>query len=216
MKKDKIDLKITNWNQVSISIYNRIIEICESDEIELNKDVKILSVLCGVDEDKIWSLSLPEVNRLMKRIEWLLEFKYPKGKVYNYLNLNGTKYHVNTNLQDFTIAQYVDFQTYWGEHDIRKNISRILSTFIIPVGKTYNEGYDLLEVIRDIEDNLSIADAEAICFFFARRSVISINLMQIYLKLMMKKMLKKMGNRETAMKLAEEIKRLQVLTSGFC
>ena len=66
-----------------------------------------------------------------------------------------------------TAAQFIDFQTL--SKDVDTNPAAVLSVFLVPVGKTYNDGYDIAEVQRAIEDLLSVQDAmELLAFFFSK------------------------------------------------
>lgn len=64
-------------------------------------------------------------------------------------------------------AQFIDFQTL--SRDVDKDPAAVLSVFLVPEGKAYNDGYDIREVQRAIEDLLSVQDAmELLAFFFSR------------------------------------------------
>lgn len=215
-KKDKnVKLLITSWKQVSIADYNELVEICSDTTTDENtKTIKVLAVLCNEDEDTIWNLPLPKVADLTSKIGWLNNFKFPKGKIINNLHFEGWDLKVNTDLQQMTVAQYVDFQTYYAKGVDDGNMANILSTFIIPKGKKYGEDYDVREVIRLINNHLSISDAEAILFFFTLRSLISIWVIKIYLVSTLRiarKIMRKKNNKEIELKLRQAEETLSLL-----
>ena len=116
-----------------------------------------------------------------------------------------------------TVAQYVDFQTYWLQRDNMKNIiGNLLAIFIIPKGKKYNEGYDINQVVNDIMNNIDIMTAEEILFFFLSSYLISIKITLNYLNLKMKmiKIMKK--DKEKVEKFQKEIMNLEkIISDGF-
>lgn len=71
-------------------------------------------------------------------------------------------------IKDLTTGQYIDYQTYMQDNEDFKNLAKVLSVFIVPKGKTYNEGYDVEDVIRELDEHLSIQIALGVCFFFGR------------------------------------------------
>ena len=207
-----IELKYKNWDEISVNVFKRLTKSVENAEVTgneyldlLNKQIAILSVLCGVSEDDIADLSTGEFNKLVKQTDFLNT--QPKKNIINKVKLNGKDYEIFLNIQNMTIAQYVDFQTLYPQRE--KKFSEILSIFIIPKGKSYGEGYDVLDVINDIGEYLPITDANNIMFFFALAYQSLTKVMLTSLKKDMKKMLKKEKNREQVAKIQMAIEKIQ-------
>lgn len=162
-----MDIKVKkSWAEVSIKDYKRIEEICKRElDSELEKDIAVLAVLSGVDEDTIYSLPIIELRGLIDQIKWLSEdYDFPKEWKTNKLKIDGEEYIINPNINTFTVAQYADFQVIYPKKE--DNMGRFLSIFIIPRGKKYNEGYDPIELADRLEEVLTINDWNRICFFF--------------------------------------------------
>lgn len=180
----KIELKIKGWNQVSINTYDRIMEVLNSEADEMEKDIEILAILCGVSYDDIASLKLGEIKELSENTGWLSDFKFDKDIKFKTIKLNDWELVVDTNIQNFSVAQYIDFQNYFKDLDRKK--AEIMSTILIPKGKKYCDGYDVTDLITDIKDNLDICTYNSVCFFFLKKLVRSINRTLTYLEVMMK------------------------------
>lgn len=192
-----IDLKIHSWQEVSINTYYDIVDILEDNEIEeYEKNIKILSIICGVDEQKIWDLPILDVKALISKCGWVNNFSFNKNMKFNKIKLNNEKYIVDADLQHFTTAQYIDFQTLWAKKDLKKYYGNILACFIIPRGKTYGNDYDISELAAEIRNTISIVTANEILFFFLKGLVSSIRAIKIYLDFMMKKAMKKQKDPE--------------------
>lgn len=207
-----MELKYKNWKEISINTFKKLqanINNAEDDGIEsiniLNKEVAMLAVLCGVEEDDIANLTQNEYRKLIAQTDFLKEM--PKVKVEDNYTINGNKYSLFLTMQNMTIAQYIDFQTYY--KDVNKNFAECLSCFLIPKGKKYGEGYDIAEVINDIGEHMSIVDANSIMFFFALlfRSLTMVTLRSSVKD--MKKIMKKTKNREEKNKLMIAIKQME-------
>ena len=79
-------------------------------------------------------------------------------------------------------AQFIDYQNY-----IKNNrIEEILSCFFVPAGHSYNDGYDIEKVKKDLL-SLKITDAYALAFFFELQLKMYCRLFHRYLLRSMKK-----------------------------
>ena len=162
-----IKIKYGSWNEVSISLYRQISDICSLPIEPLDKNIKLIALLSSCPEDDIWDLGMNEVESLFKDIQWVFNFKFNQKWHGKKIKINSKVYDVCTDLQKFSISQYVDFQTLWPNlKDSDEAYSQILATFIIPEGKKYNKDYELQEVISEIENYLPITQANSVLYFF--------------------------------------------------
>lgn len=161
-----IELKYKNWKDITINVYQKLqnLNLNRSSDIidEIDDNVKILSILCDVDEDTIADLEVGEYKTLVSQCAFLNEM--PKVQIKDEYWINNKLYQVQYGVQDMTMAQYIDYQTYL--KDSSKYTKEIVSCFVIPKGKKYGEDYDLNETIEDIGNYFSIVDALSVCFFF--------------------------------------------------
>lgn len=161
-----IELKYKNWKDITINVYQKLqnLNLNRSSDIidEIDDNVKILSILCDVDEDTIADLEINEYKTLVSQCTFLNEI--PKVKINDEYWINNKLYKVQYGVQDMTMAQYIDYQTYL--KDSSKYTKEIVSCFVIPKGKKYGEDYNLNETIEDIGNYFSIVDALSVCFFF--------------------------------------------------
>lgn len=165
-----IDIKYDSWEKISVNVFEKLTKAIEEAEVTgnndvdlLNKQIAILSVLCDVDEDIIGDLRSSEFSALVNKTNFLNET--PKKNVIDKITLNGKKYEIFLSISDMTMSQYIDFQTLFPKRD--KEFKRILSIFVIPKGCSYNDGYNIEDVINDIGEYMPITDANNIMFFFA-------------------------------------------------
>ena len=176
-------IKYNSWKNISISIYKKIVEI-NNDEIagDIEKQISTLALLCDIDEEEIWNMDVTDVNQMRAQLMFINELK-PSGKKIDKISINGVKYNINYNINKMNYAQYVDFNTYYTESKDNEKLSELLSTILIPSdAKRYGDGYDVADVINDIENNLSVQDAVDILFFFLQVCQNSISLTLTYLE----------------------------------
>lgn len=211
MGKDQIKLVHGDWKDVSINLFYQIKKIMDADLEETDRKIKLLALLMDETEEEFSGRKIGEVQELAEQLNFMQKDPFIKTNDVKTLFINGAEYELRTKLEDYSVAQYVDFQNYI--KDGQNNLARMLSTVIIPLGKKYNDGYDIEEVIQNIGDNLSIAHANYIMFFFTKKLVSSIKVTQaslVWLKKMMnwnKKMqMKKMQLKKKIQKVKQTVK----------
>ena len=207
-----MELKYKNWKEISINTFKKLQETIKNVPVTddetlntLNNNIAMLSVLCDVDEDTIVSLTTTEYVRLVNECNFLVDM--PKVKITDNYTINGKEYEVFLSLRNMTVAQYVDFQTFYKEQE--KYFSELLACFIIPKGMKYGEGYDIADVVKDIGEHLSIVDANSIMFFFVLlfQSLTKVTLNCSIRKI--KKVMRKEKNKEQREKMEQAIMELK-------
>lgn len=167
---DKLKIKYNNWDAVPISIYKKIVEINSDEGMEtMERNVASLAVLCDTTENDIWNLSMDDISRLTRKLDWINEFDFKKKWTIKHVTLNGRKYNVTYDIHKMTVAQYIDFQTAWKISNATEKLVPVLACFLVPDGKKYGEGYDIEDVKNDIENNMPITMANSVCFFFMKK-----------------------------------------------
>ena len=201
----KVEIKKTSWNDITINDYRKITEITSREfDSELEKGIAILSVLCGVDEDDVYSLPINQLKSLLDGITWIYEpYSFDKNWKADSLTINGEKYDIVADINKFTVAQYADFQIYWDKRDDIDYMAKVLSCFIIPKGKVYNDGYDVVELIDILENNISINVWNSLCYFFLKCCLLSIEASLYCSVLVLTKMIMKERNKERRQQLRQ-------------
>ena len=154
MNKNK-DKKL-NWYDVTLAQFKELQTILEIED-ELEKVVAMAELVLG---DEVTNLPLQEFNEQIKRLEFL-KSEIPTSVPPKHIEVKGKKYDVTSLLGNISTAQYIDFMKYAEDNDTAK----MLSVFVVPEGHKYNDGYDIFEVIKDMEE-LPIPVANSITSFF--------------------------------------------------
>lgn len=172
------------WENISIRKYYTIKDILDSGMSDLDKNVALASAVSGIAEDDIWDMSIENAGDLISSLGFMLHFELLK-KCPKTIVLGEWKLKV-CDLDTFTFAQYVDYQNFC-KGKLRDNFTRILSTFLIPEGKAYNTGYDIITLQEDLWD-LNFRTGESLLGFFLKRSADSIQDSLAYCRKMLPKM----------------------------
>lgn len=178
------------WEDVTLNDYKQIVEINKSKE-GYDKIVALVAVLNEMTEKEVWDLPIAEMAKLTPQLEFINEFNNLKKHKFNTIKI-GDKWELkcDINMKEFTVAQYMDFQNYWQEP--QKDLAKLISVFYLPKGKKYADGYDVEELINDLNNSLNIVEANEIAFFLLRKLQQSTKVTQIYLGLLTKMLAWKM------------------------
>ena len=130
------------------------------------------------------------------------------AKVKNTYKINGTEYVLTTNLQEMTVAQYIDYQVYI--KNPQQYMQEMLTVFLIPKGKKYNEDYDVAVAAQDMGD-LPIEDAYGISFFL---TTLLHSLTRVTTSSALKKMLKELKKVKDETKRRAIVAGMQAIING--
>lgn len=150
-----------NWYNVNLNQFNKLREVM-SIEDETERVISIAEILLG---ENITDLPLKEFNEQVKQLEFLKN-EIPNSNPPKEFDINGRRYYMDCLLGNITTAQYIDFTNHSSAE--KPDMAKMLSVFVIPLGHKYNDGYDMLQVIKDIED-LPIPVVKSTTFFFTRQ-----------------------------------------------
>lgn len=217
-KKPKINWKYKSWDEVPIDVSEKIYEIVKDENNDLyDIEFKIISLLTDIPVDDLWNLNVDDVPDYTSGISWVLsekEIKFPKTKPSKIIKVKDREFSISTDLQDFSISQYIDFQNLWHKWIKDRSIDlycRILAVFLVPIGKKYTTDYDINEVSDFLKHNLPITTANQIYYFFLISLARSIRATELCYKVMMKmlRMKSKTKEEKEKMKILEmEVERI--------
>ena len=169
----KVESKCFDWDNITIKKYYEIKDILDDKDMDdITKNVKIVSIITDKDEEEIWNMELTEVGDYVDKLKFLNKFDIPKRPDMK-ITLPHYNIEVMKDTSKINVAQYVDFQSFV-VLPLREGIDKILSVFLIPKGKTYNTDYDILDLQKEIRENLSFRIAQGLLGFFLRGHIRSL------------------------------------------
>jgi hypothetical protein len=166
------------WEDVTTQQYLEITEIQQREDTDYNKLLDITAVLNNIDVDEITISNFKEYAENIKFISEDIPLVEIKDEYDNYT--------LHKELSQMSMKQYIDFNNYAKTNDY----VGVLSVFLIPKGKQYNEGYDIEEV-RQYILTMSCVNMITIYAFFLMQSQIYMEHFQESLKQKQMKILTK-------------------------
>lgn len=202
-----------SWRDVTINEYFDLVDRLDEVTEDYEKEVVKISFVTGIPESDVWNLQLQEFRNYQSKLDWLNSFEISKDVKFNNITIDGEKYSIDTNLQNFTVSQYIDFQTFYPKRkETPKVLGNIIACLVIPKGKSYAEGYDIQKLVSDINDKLDILTANEIMFFFLKQSLISTRVMVNYFNWQIKRMKKKSKKKESLKEIEERWEEMKKAT----
>ena len=113
------------------------------DWTELDKEVKLLTIVTGLTEYQIDSLGVKELKELRSELAFLDE---PiEGQPVDYIKTNGKQYRINYDIKNMPFARYIESKVF--SKDTVANLHKIAASMIIPqkknwFGKWVDDKYD--------------------------------------------------------------------------
>lgn len=204
---------IDSYDKLTLGIYRELLAI-EKTEDDVSYGIKILSALSDYSEDELMDMPMDEFQSLMAKTSFLntpmqkLDWKH-LGKT---ITINGKKYNVIKDAKKMTAGQYIDYKSYMKDADkFIEMLPYILTVFIIPEGCKYNDGYDIEDLAKELNDNLDLKTALSITDFFQHQSKLSMLTSLRYLKWMTKRMMKKEKNMEVRTEMENAMNQMALL-----
>ncbi len=157
LKKGKKKTKYTiptQWNELTLGRYMRLMKVLKSDEKihEIEKIVRILNCLTDVPKRQFYGLDMPSINKLSDHLSKFLNTE-AEQTLTTFINVNDIEYGFHPKLVDMTLGEFVDLETYM--KDINENLHLIMSVLYRPVIAKEEDG---TYAIEDYEPNEEVAN----------------------------------------------------------
>lgn len=195
-----------DWTNITLKDYYEIQNIIsvQDDYTTFN----LLDYLYNIDSS---NMPLVEVNKYAGGLSFLdsIDTAYKNIKLEDKYTINGTTYVGFVDLTQVNVAQFIDYQNYLKETPTK--FEKVLSVFIVPEGHTYNDGYDIKQVQRDMLE-LPFVVVQKISFFFLKQLQVFVQTTLFCLTGELKNL--KM-EKEKRLLLNESLEKMNLLLSGL-
>ena len=128
---------------------------------------ELLAIYADTDTDTIMSYPLTKYHKLLERFynDYFTDFSKAEPAIKDKYTAGDMVLVPMLDFTQITVAQMMDFSVL--STDPVENIEKLLAIFLIPKGKKYNDGYDLMEVQKAIL-KMSFNELSPLLAFFLR------------------------------------------------
>tara|TARA_R100000781_G_scaffold37026_3_gene26232 strand:+ start:938 stop:1525 length:588 start_codon:yes stop_codon:yes gene_type:complete len=138
MKEVKLTIP-DNWNDITISTYQKYVDIQEGKGTEKNKVIKSLALLCNTSPFVVKKMAYNDLKEIMGIIKKMIDTEPTEEDFKKIFNLKGIEYGFCPNLNNLTTGEYIDLEAYCKEPI--KNLHIIMSILYRQVTNKLNERY---------------------------------------------------------------------------
>ena len=178
------------WTNISIDEYIQLQDAVLDNDEQLEKEEIILREIQLLYHEDPLTMDLPKFKKYVESLRFMAQ-PIPKMKIKGSYNLGGNIYYLHKKLEQFKVGQYVDYQRIMQEKKGVEAYPDFIALFLTPdEDGVYGDGYDVAQVISDVRQYMSIADATTIAGFFLQQSKIYIALSLLYSQWKTKKTIK--------------------------
>lgn len=140
------------------------------DWTELDKEVKLLTIVTGLTEYQLDSLGVQDLKELRKELAFLDE---PiEGQPVDYIKTNGKQYRINYDIKNMPFARYIESKVF--SKETVANLHKIAASMVIPqkknwLGKWVDDKYDASkheEYSADMQEANFIHVYHSLVFFY--------------------------------------------------
>lgn len=124
-----------NWKDVTVFQRQQLEAVKnKKDDTELDKAIKALAILTNRTESQIDSLSIKDLNKQLKEIDFIAKGD-AKPKAVDYIRVNGRQYKCIFDIRQLPYARYIESK-FFG-NDVLNNCHKIAASMVLPMKKTW-------------------------------------------------------------------------------
>ncbi len=162
-----------NWNNITLKQYQDLYPVLMDDTLtELDKAVRVLSIILNVTEDEIDSWPLEKLKDYKDSISFLMNEDIPR-KVPKYIHTNGKRYRFVHEIQKMPAARYIETKTY-SQPDLMANLHKVMASCVMPqkrawYGRWVDDKYNAADhpkYAADLQDARFVDVYNCVVFFY--------------------------------------------------
>ena len=137
---------------ITIEKHKQIQKLLKDNNVEDMQAVQaeLLAIYADTDLDTVMNYPLTKYHKLVEKFynDYFTDFSHAEPAIKDKYTAGDMVLIPMLDFTQITVAQMMDFSVL--SVDPIENIEKLLAIFLIPKGKKYNDGYDLLEVQKAI------------------------------------------------------------------
>jgi hypothetical protein len=153
----------TSLSEVTLKQYQKFLKIQEMNEDEMFLQTKMIEIFCGVEHKDVLSIKVLDAEKITKMLGDLFT---QKPDLVRSFKIDDVTYGFIPSLDDMTLGEYVDLDTFLGDW---KNIHNAMNVLYRPVVQRSAERYKIADYDTTTKDRLLDMPMDAVIssiFFF--------------------------------------------------
>jgi len=176
----RVKISVPNdLSEIKLWQYQKFLEIQKQNKDENFLASKMIEIFCGIELKDAYKMKAKDVHRITGILADMFE---QKPVLINRFYLNNIEYGFIPNLDEMTLGEYVDLDTYlpkWEE------IEKAMAVLYRPITKTYKGKYQIEDYTAQGQDaykDMPMSIVFGAMFFFYRLGIDLSKIMTVYLE----------------------------------
>tara|TARA_R100001015_G_C4551981_1_gene113650 strand:+ start:46 stop:699 length:654 start_codon:yes stop_codon:yes gene_type:complete len=176
----KIKLTVpTSLNEIRLSQYQKYFKAQEQNQDDNHLACKMIEIFCGIPNKESFRIKLRDITKVTNILSNMFE---QKPSLINRFTMNGIEYGFIPNLDDMTLGEYVDLDTYisdWSE------MHKAMAVLYRPISASYEHKYTIDKYTAENQDVMKDMPLDVVLgsmFFFYRLGLDLSKVMMSYLE----------------------------------
>ena len=145
----KVELTVpSNLSEISLKQYQKFLKLQESNEDSYFLQCKMIEIFCNLDAKSVRLLKISDADRVVDIINNMFEAKPDLIRTFK---IGGVDYGMIPNLDDISLGEYIDLDTYIGDW---QNMQIAMNVLYRPISKKIGEKYTIVEYDVDAKEKL--------------------------------------------------------------
>ena len=145
----KINIEIPKTlDDITLAQYKRFLNIQKQTEESHFLNAKAIEVFCDVELKNVMRIKIADFNNITNKINLLFE---QKPSLVKQFKINGIEYGFNPQLDDMTLGEYIDIDTYIGDWE---NMEKTMNVLYRPIVSKIKKRYAIKEYDVNTSDAL--------------------------------------------------------------
>jgi hypothetical protein len=130
----------TSLNEITLEQYQKYLSIAKDNQDSMFLNHKMIEIFCGVSLLEVSLMKMKDINDILLRLEET--FKQGTDKLIRTFKHNGVEYGFIPNLDEITLGEYTDLDTYISDWD---NMHRAMAVLYRPIKNKLSNNYTIVE-----------------------------------------------------------------------
>ena len=154
----------TSLNEITLKQYKHFVKIQKDNTDDKFLQTKMIEIFCNVKMTDVMRLKFRDSQEICKILTELFE---QKPDLVKHFKLDNIEYGFNPSLDDLSLGEYIDLDTFIGDWD---NIEKAMNVLYRPITNKYKHKYAIEDY--NVEPNINLlnmpmdAVTSSIFFFF--------------------------------------------------
>jgi len=160
----KVDLIVPNsLKEITLKQYQKFIKIQKENDDLYFLQCKMIEIFCNLDSNAVRNIKLSDADKIVNVLNLMFE---EKPKLINRFKLGKVEYGFIPKLEDISLGEYVDLDTYMGDWD---NMHIAMNVLYRPITEKIKDKYLIEEYNTESKDKLDEIPLDVVLgsvFFF--------------------------------------------------